>query len=242
MPIPLVIVVAIAVVAMLIWQRMRLRQSLAQNGDKNFGVVADRLGMRVEEGDPNTNLLYFMEKMGNYERSLRASGQPYAHPGSFVVLDGVKTSDYLVYKRSTHTFGCFLDVKLKQTVAPFEVVLRNPNQYLVPHQDFSERSELRETPSGNATIDGQFVIRASDAKLAATLLPALQILATQPFVHLAGEGNQIWMSFTRMALPYFSSAVEEYMLALESAACSVEGMPLPARIGSQTSQLQAFAP
>ncbi|MGC4069417.1 MAG: hypothetical protein QM784_33150 [Polyangiaceae bacterium] len=132
MPIPFVIVIVIAVVGLFIFQRMRLKESLAQNQDKNFGAVADRLGMRVEEGDPNTNLLFFMEKRGNYQRSLRASGQPYAHPSSFVVMDGVKTNEYLVYRRITHSFGCYLDVKLKQAVPPFEVILRNPNQYLDP--------------------------------------------------------------------------------------------------------------
>jgi hypothetical protein len=182
-----------------------------------------------------------MEKMGNYKRTLRASGQPYAHAASFAVMDGVQSSDYLVYKRTTHSFGCFLDLKTQQTVAPFEVVLRSPNQYLIPNQDFVERAELRETPSGNPAIDSQFVIRAADAKTATALVPALQILATQLFVHLAGEGTQIYSSFTRTALPYLSGAAEEYMLGIETAACAIEGLPLPARIGAP-SVAQAVAP
>jgi len=116
MPMPLVLVIVIAVIAMAIWQRLRLKQSLAQNEDKNFGSVADRLGMRVEAGDPNTNLLYFMQQRGSYKRELRASGQPYAHPATFVVMDGVEKTNYLVYRRITHSYGCYLDVKLQQPV------------------------------------------------------------------------------------------------------------------------------
>ena len=239
MPIPLVIVFAIGVIAYYIWQRLRLKQNLVQNQDKNFGSIASRLGMRVDEGDPNTNLLYFMEKMGNYKRTLRASGQPYAHPASFAVMDGVQTSNYLVYKRTTHSFGCLLDVKLQQPVAPFEVVLRDPNQYLIPNQDYAERAELRETPSGNPAVDSQFIIRTTDAKTAAALVPALQILSSQLFVHLAGEGDQVYSSFTRTALPYLSGAVEEYMLGIETAACSIEGMQLPARIGAPAARAVA---
>ena len=232
MPVPLLVAIVVAVVAMLIWQRVRLRAGLAENQDKQFGSVTDRLGMRVEEGDPNTNLLYFMEKMGSYKRQLRASGQPYAHSASFVVMDGVEKSEYLVYRRITHSFGCYLDVKLQQRVGPFEVVLRHPNQYLIPMQDLAERAELLEMPSGDAAIDAQFVIRATDARTAAALVPALQILSSQLFVHLAGEGEQLWINFTRMALPYFAGGVEEYMLAIETAACSIEGQPLPARLGA----------
>lgn len=217
---------------MLIWQRMRLKTSLAENQDKNFGSVADRLGMRVVEGDPNLNLLYFMQQRGDYKRQLRAAGQPYAHAASFIVMDGVETSEYIVYRRITHSFGCFLDVSLEKSLAPFEVVLRNPNQYLIPLQGMDERGELSETPSGDANVDAQFVIRTADPKTAVSLVPALQILSSQLFVHLAGEGNRLWMSLTRMALPYFASAAEEHMLALETAASALDGRPLPARIAA----------
>jgi hypothetical protein len=230
MPIPLVFVMVIAVVALLIFQRMKLKQSIAQNQDKNFGAVADRLGMQVEAGDPNTNLLYFMEKMGNYERELRATGKPYGHMASLKVIDSLKKQDFVAFRRVTRSYGCFLQLKLQQQVAPFEVVLRNPNQYLIPTQELQGRDELRDAPSGNAAIDAQFVIRSADARTAAALVPALQILSQQLFVHLAGEGDDLWINVTRMGLPYFAHAVEEYMLAVETAACGIEGQPLPAHI------------
>lgn len=48
MPTPVVVVLVIAVIALFIYQRVRLQHGLAQNQDKTFGAVADRLGMRVE--------------------------------------------------------------------------------------------------------------------------------------------------------------------------------------------------
>jgi hypothetical protein len=240
MPIPIVIILVVAVVALFIYQRVRLKQGLAENQDKAFGAVADRLGMHVEVGDPSTNLLYFMEKMGNYERELRASGQPYAHPASFQVIDGVKKQDLIVVRRVTRTYGCFLQLKLRVQIPPFEVVLRNPNQYLIPTQEMAERPELREMPSGNPAVDAQFVIRTADPRTAASLAAALQILAQQLFVHLAGEGDELWVNITRMGLPYFAAAPEEYMLAIETAACALEGQPLPARLAIPQAQAKAL--
>jgi hypothetical protein len=76
-----------------------------------------------------------------------------------------------------------------------------------------------------------FVVRSADPRVVPPLAAALQVLSTQLYVHLAGEGNRIWMSFARMGLPYFSSAPEEFLLALESAACALEGRPAPASLG-----------
>ncbi len=232
MPIPLLIVVVIAVVAMFIWSRMKLKTGMAQSQDKTFGAVATRLGLRTEEGDPNTNLLYFFEQAGNYKRTLRATGQPYAHVTTFWLTDSVDRKEFIFQRiiRTTKTYGCFLEIKMQQPVAPFEVVLRNPHQYITPPQDMSDRAELREMPSGNSAIDAQFIIRAVNSKVAAALVPALQILSQQLYVHIAGEGDQLWMNMTKIGLPYFSAAAEEYVLAMETAACSFEGKPLPARL------------
>lgn len=102
---------------------------------------------------------------------------------------------------------------------------------LVPHLEFAERPELSTVNCGSPELDSLFVIRAVDPRLAAALTPALKLLSTQHAVHLAGEGHRIWMSFPRMALASLTYAPEEYLLALESAACAVEGRPAPAGVG-----------
>ncbi len=234
MPIPLLIIVVIATIGMFIWSRMKLKAGMAQNQDKTFGAVATRLGLSMEEGDPTTNLLYFFEKGGSYKRTLRASGQPYSHVTTFWLTDSVDRKEFIFTRvvRTTKTYGCFLELKMQQPVAPFEVVLRNPHQYITPPQDMSDRADLREMPSGNPAIDAQFIIRAVDPRVPPALVPALQILTQQLYVHIAGEGGQLWMNLTKMGLPYFSAAAEEYLLAFETAACSFEGMPLPARLAA----------
>jgi hypothetical protein len=224
----------------MIWGRRRLATTLAENTDKTFGAIAARLGLSVSEGDGTVNLLYFQQPNKDFKRTLRAAGQPYAHPASLTILDGKSTSDYLVMREITTSFGCFLEVLSSATLPVFEVVLRNPNQYLVPNQQFAERADLVAAATGNAAIDAQFSIRASDPRVAPALVPALELMSSMLYVHIACAGPRLYVSFTRFGLAYFASTAEEYLLALETAACALEGRPLPARPGVPLSSAHAM--
>lgn len=140
-------------------------------------------------------------------------------------MDGQKTSEFIVARRVTTSFGCFLDAETAAALPAFELCLRAPNEYLVPHLEFAERPELGTVLTGDAELDRLFVIRAVDARVAPALAPALRLLAAQPSVHLAGEGSHIWISFPRMGLPYFGFAPEAYLHALQTAASCLEGHP-----------------
>jgi hypothetical protein len=220
------------VIGLMVFQRRKMSGAMAANADKTFGAVTQRLGLQITEGDPNLNLLYFQQPSGDFKRLLTARGQPYGRVSRLTIMDGQKTNEYIVARRITTSFGCFLEVETQANLPAFELSLREPNQYLVPHLEFAERPELTTVSCGNAELDRLFVIRAVDPRIAAALVPALQLLSTQHAVHLAGEGQRIWMSFPRMALAAFSYCPEEFLLALESAACGVEGRPAPAGLGA----------
>jgi len=218
------------VIAFAIWSRLRLRAGVKQHADKNLGAMTTRLGLVVEAGDPTINLLYFQQPAGDFQRELRASGQPYGRPVRFTLMDGTKTSHYVVARKITHSFGCFLEAQVRAAAPAFEVVLREPNQYLIANREFAERPGMMEVRTGNPALDARYLIRALDPRIGPALVPALEALGQQVFVHLAGDNGQVWMSFPRMGLPYLSYAPEEYLLALESAACGLEGRAAPARI------------
>jgi hypothetical protein len=219
------------VIGLFLFQRRRMSGALAANTDKTFGAIAARLGLQITEGDPNLNLLYFQQPRGDFKRLLSAQGQPYGRAAHLTIMDGQKTNEYIVARRITSSFGCFLEVATQASVPAFELSLREPNQYLIPNLEFAERAELSTINTGDPELDRLFVIRAVDPRIGAALTPALKLLSTQHAVHLAGEGQRIWMSFPRMALASLTYAPEEYLLALESAACGVEGRPAPASLG-----------
>jgi hypothetical protein len=228
-PLPFVYVIVAAVLGLLVWQWRARAAGMAKHSDKTLGAMTQRMGLAVEAGDPSVNLLYFQHPSGQYHRELRASGQPYGRPVTFMLTDGTKISEYIVVRKITMSFGCCLEARVAVGLPPFEVVLRTPNEYLIPHQEMTERG-MPEVRTGRADLDGTFVVRAADPRVGPALVPALEALVGQQFVHLAGEGGAVWMSFTRWGLPYLSYAPEEYLLALESAACAFEGRPAPARL------------
>ncbi len=219
------------VLGLFFYQRKRMATTLAANSDKTLGVIASRLGMRVVEGDPSLNLLYFQQPSGDFKRSLRAEGQPYGRPARLTIVDGQKTNEYVVAKKITQTFGCFLEVTLAIRVHPFELTLRSPQQYLAPNLELEHRTELQTVSLADPALEQMFVVRSADPQVPERLRAALQLLSTQQFVHLAGEGDRIWMSFTRFGLASLSYAPEELLLALEAAACGLEGRPAPAGLG-----------
>src|SRR5512140_178662 len=96
MPVPLIIAIVLSVLGFTVWSRVKLGQGMRQHKDKDFGAFAARLGLTVQAGDPTTHLLYFQQPAGNYQRELRAAGLPYGRPVTVTVMDGVKTSEYLV--------------------------------------------------------------------------------------------------------------------------------------------------
>jgi hypothetical protein len=224
------VVMVVLVVGWYLYGHRKMAQGMAENADKNVGSVATRLGMSVVEGDPQINLLYFQQPSGDFKRTIRLAGQPYGRPTSLIIIDGQQTAELIVARRVTHTFGCYLEAALAMNCAAFEVVLREPNKYLMPQPEFAERSDLVETSTGNPLLDQQFIVRAQDPRVGPFLASALMLLSTHHYVHLVGEGQRVWMPLTRMALPYFSSSAEECLLGLETLAASLEGKPAPAAL------------
>ena len=167
-------------------------------------------------------------RCGDFSRTIRLAGQPYGRPVEFLITDGQKTSEYLVARKITTTFGCWLETKASVSLPPFEVALRSPNQSLVAPQSLADRPQMAEASTGDPQLDAKFVVRTSDPRIAPALVPALRAISGELYVHIAGEGERLWSSITRMGLPYFSVAAEKTLFVLESAACGIEGRPVPA--------------
>lgn len=208
-----------------IWNKLKFNKMVEDNADKCVGAIANRLGMQVVEGDPNQNLLIFQEPMGNFERTFRATGAPYGRPTEFWVVDGRKKRDFIVATHTTLTYGSRLEVPTTAGRV-FEVLLRTPNKYLVIAPEY-EHSPLSEISIGVPTLDQLFVVRSQDPSVGAALVGALTLLATHHYVHLACDGQKLWIKWERMGLGYFAASAEEYLLALETAACGLEGRQAP---------------
>jgi hypothetical protein len=218
------------VLGWLLWNRKRLAQAKDEHKDKTAGAVAARMGLSVVRGDVTQNLLYFQQPAGDFERVLEMSGRPYGRLVQFFVADGQKTNEYVVARKVTSSFGARLSLEVPSAPV-FEVVLRDPNKYLIVQQEYGDL-QLFEARTGVLELDTLFLIRAQDPAIGPRLAGALRLLSTHHYVHLAGGAQQVFMKVERMALGYLATSPEEYLLALETAAAEIEGKPAPAALPS----------
>jgi hypothetical protein len=214
---------------LVVLQKQRTRAALVANADKSAGVIASRLGLTLVEGDPTLNLLYLMQPAGEFKRRVRMAGTPYGHPVELDFADGYEvTKDLYVYREATITFRCMLSVAVNAAFPDFEVTLRTPNPYLTP--ECAITGQVGEARLPQPQLDELLRVATNDPRVAHALAPVLSLLATQPFVHVLGTKGRVLTFFPRMGVPYFASAPEEYLFALESIACALEGRPAPAQL------------
>lgn len=222
---PFVYVIPVLAVAALIYSFIARRKGLAATGHVTVGAVAGRLGLQVVEGDPSLNLYYLSQPGRDYRRNIRLEGAPQGRRMRWDFTDGIRHQDFLVVVKRTTTWGCFLVVEAGVAFPEFEITLRAPNEYLVPE---TMLGHLPEAPTGDPSVDQTFCIRVADPRWAPALAPVARALAGQLYVHVVGQGGSIMMPITRMGLPYFAHAAEQYAYALEVAACGFEGKQAPA--------------
>jgi hypothetical protein len=221
---------------------MRAQKALvAEHRDKTLRAVAERLGLTVIEGDPELNLYFFQQPVLDYRRRAVCEGRPYGRPTRLLLVDGQSTEEHLFSRTRTISFGCFLEVPCPAQIPPFEVSLRAPNEYLVPPVFLDDLQGLFEVSTGDPTLDATVRVVSHDPRVGPLLAPALRLLATQPYVHMAGASGTLTISYSRYALPYLAHSPEEQLLALETAACALTGRPAPAAPALGTSGASGMA-
>lgn len=208
---------------------MRAQKALvAEHQDKSLRAVSTRLGLAVVSGDPELNLYYFQQPSSDFRRRVVLEGRPYGRPARLLLVDGQSTEERLFSRARTVSFGCFLEVACPAQFPPFEVCLRAPSEYLVPPPFLDDVAGLREVATGDTALDAAFRVLSTDPRLGPAIAPALRLLAGQAYAHLAGVAGTLTISYGRYALPHLAMAPEEQLLALETAACALEGRPAPA--------------
>jgi hypothetical protein len=222
---PIVYVMPVLVVALLVYTFAMRKRGIAATTHATVGSLAQRLGLQVVQGDPSINLYYLAQPNRDYDRNIQLVGAPYGREVKWDLTDGTRSQDFLVLVKVTTTWGCFLVARVGAHFPEFEVKLRNPNEYLVPETSLPH---LPEASTGDPTIDATFRVAIADPRYAPLLVPAIQALAGQLYVHFVGQGGVVMIPITRYGLSYFVNAAEQYLHALEMLACALEGRQPPA--------------
>ena len=235
----LVVPLALAFVGYFVWlQKKRMASALAGSTEYTVGSIAQRLGLNVVEGDSTLNFLYLMQPpgddtFGEFERRVRMVGAPYGRHTELSFADGVTVAkdalNLLITREAIHHYRAALTMSLNANVAPFELTLRTPNEYLRPRCAITGSPGVREASLGNPTWDAQFRLATLDPRVGPVIAHAVSGLAHHLFVHVHAHDGRLEMYITRMGLPYVAHAAEEYLLALETIACALEGRSAPVR-------------
>ncbi|MBL8602373.1 MAG: hypothetical protein JNK72_10665 [Myxococcales bacterium] len=215
-------------------RRMRA-QFLSDNPQYGLGVLAQRLGLQLVQGDPGYNLLVnnrdtqvaaavplIAGMTGNTPAvEALATGQHRGHPVRFVFYDQTRVEKGVLETVYTRTFSCSIEVGVAAAVPPFELVLRNENEYLRTEQ----RLDAPAQPFGHHALDPVLVLRSIEPRVAPVLAPVLGALMAMGYVHILGEGQSVRFVFTALGAStglYYAETVLQVLLAIADV---LEGKP-----------------
>lgn len=227
---------------MFLYQKRIRLQSAATYAQYGLGDVARGIGLSVVEGDPGLNLMLVhtahsdakMTAQGNTLQKLAgdsaketralARGHVWGRPYELVYHQRSELEVGLAVKTMKLYFDFSLACVSSVEVVPFEIVLRTPQQaYMQP----KIQTSLPPQPTGNAGIDSLLLVKCSDPRFAAAVVPALIPLMTLPWIHIVGGGNEIRVVTTQYTHSCLLMNLATYQQSLEQLACIVEGKPVP---------------
>jgi hypothetical protein len=219
---------------------MRIRQGNALAGQEaqyahaRAGAVAQRMGVTLVTGDPDFNF-YLNPRLrqggealhGNFlsnagkrlapECMVRMEGSPGGRRVELLYHDRMKLETG-VLEKTLHTW---LDARLTVAVhAPFpefEILTRNPSQYL----KLSPQTSLPPQSFGDAALDGVLVLKCIDARVGPVVAPALRLMAQHQYVHIVGRDGVLVFTFTQMATMGMGDA-DKLLVTLDAMARALE--------------------
>lgn len=228
-------VVLVVVIAMVINGRRMRSRYLADNPQFGLGAIAQRLGLQFVSGDPAYNLLVNDHDMrrsaatpmiagmtGNTQPvEARAVGQHRGHPVEFTFYDQTRVEKGVIETTFYRTYNCVVRVGVNAPVPPFEIVLRNENEYLV-----TERLvDAPEQRFGHPAIDPTLVLRSPDPRVGPAFAPVVGALMPFGYVHVVGGDGAVRFTFTAIGAPTAMYYVETVLQVLLGLADVLEGRP-----------------
>jgi len=167
--------------------------------------LAQRLGLRIVEGDPALNMMQAhtkhnmrmaRDKAGGFMRSSKETkvvleGAPYGRPTRFLFHRYTEVAERVVVEVVSGSFDCRLSLHLPADLPPFEIVGRAGvgQRYMgikaepgwgLPSQSFGDRD-----------LDAKLALSSPDPRIGLHLAPAVGALLGHKYVHIQGHRGLI---------------------------------------------------
>jgi hypothetical protein len=218
------LVSVLVVGAYLFWMRRRHAAATLASPHTKVGWIARQLGLRILQGDPETNL----GLQGPRPIQVLLEGEPY----------GVRTSiqvGYRITDGSRRESADRIEVASPARRGRFEIRLARPHSALRAASAFDPRDPLPPRRFGDE-LDGLLRIEADDDAVPAMVAPHVGPLLAMGYVHVAGETGRAWFDLScselgergrTMAGAYAFPHAEAIVHLLVSIAASLDGRPAP---------------
>jgi hypothetical protein len=246
LPVFVAVAPALVVALLLLWAVLGRRMVRATDGrcaDHRLAAVAQRLGLRIVEGNPELDLFQAQAThdmaagqltggriarfMGDREKETRArlEGAPYGRPTQLVFRSYTKYQDRVPVGMVTSDVEFRLSVELPVEIPPFEIVLRKAGAFGVKARP---EWHLPRQSFGDPEVDARLVLRCPDPRLGPRLSPVVGGLASHGYVHIQGQGRVISSLAEEDATMHAAFDLEQTQVVLEHMANALAG-PLTRR-------------
>lgn len=221
-------------------RKMRAR-FLTDNPQYGLGVLAQRWHLQMVEGDPAYNLFVnnrdvevgtntpIIAGMTGHTpaHTARMVGEHRGHPVQFELYDQTAIEKGVIQTTYTRTYRAVLSVGVNANVPPFEVVLRNENQYLVVERQL----HAPEQRTGNFAVDQALTLLSHDPNVGVALAPVMGPLTAMTYVHVVAGNGSVRFEMSPLGTSYGVYYAETVMQVLLAMADVLEGrqpvMPAP---------------
>jgi len=220
--------------------RRMMARSERQYSEYRAADVAQRMGLRIVEGDPALNLMMAQTQhtmaqarrpaggavgrmLGDKDKAtrVRLEGAPYGRPTQLVFDSYTKHQERIVASVTSWSFEYRLSLQLPVEVPSFEIVLRKAGAHGVKAK---AEWRLPKQSFGSPDLDAKLTLRCEDPQIGPHLAPAASALAEHKFLHIQGNGRII-SSITEdpNATMYVTMDLEATQLVLEHMANALAG-------------------
>ncbi len=228
--------VMLCVVGLMYLRGMKLRaQTLQDNPQYGLGVLAGRWQLQMVDGDPNYNLLINSRdaevaraapalvgmSSDTPAHTARMVGQHRDHAVQFELYDQTHVERGVLEITYTRKYRCALSVAVRAAVPPFEITLRNENQYLVVERATSFGPQ----PFGQFALDQSLLLFTPEPRLGPTLAPVVGALTAMTYVHVVGGDGVVRFEMSPLGTSYGVHYAETVLQTLLAIADVLEGRP-----------------
>jgi len=172
--------------------------------DLRMGELAQRLGLRIVEGDPALNMMQAHTKhnmrmakdkagfmRSSKETKVVLEGAPYGRPTRFLFHRYTAVAERVVVQVVSGSFDCRLSLQVPADLPPFEIVSRSGlgRRYM----GIKAKAEWGLAPQsfGDADLDAKLALSSPDPRIGPFLAEVVRSLAGHRYVHIQGHRGVI---------------------------------------------------